>query len=554
LICIILFTSLTAASTFQKTLIDITKKEDINQDYTHTVFAGVAASQSCTPCHNWSLNMFDTYMSGLYDFEYAIMICFDKEGLPLNYDAIYWALNYSVDQFPSTFFDGDFKKIKGDDIEQLPGILDECGNRTVANITANITAYLIDNATFNISINIENNEDFQYDGYIRTFITEIVSRYETPLEEPFNFGFLDFAFDESISIGAGQTYTDNIIWDGNEHEDAHGDNFGDLKANNIQMTLVVYNNSNGYTDETAKTYIPNNQPNKAINPSPENGEIDVRPDVDLAWNCTDPDGDELFYDIYLGTTNPPPLFASNISENYFDPGLLEFQATYYWYILSDDHRGGTNQSEIWNFTTKNNYIPEIPSKPHGPPKGDAGEELEYVTTTFEPDGDDLYYWFDWDNGYNSGWVGPFKSNEIANATYTWPEGGDYTISVKAKDEYGYESKWSEGFSVHINEPVLEIDNISGGLFKLSADINNIGDGEAKNVDWNIKLSSGIIILGRETSGTFASILTEDKEYIQSKVIIGLGQTKITIDANVDYGHSGSITIDAFLLGFIIIIK
>ncbi len=493
-------------------------------------------------------------MTGLYDFEYSTMICFDEEGLPLNYDAIYWALNYSIDQFPTTFFDGNYKKIKGDYIEKLPDVLDTCGNRTVANITANITAVLVENATINISIIIENNEEFHYNGYIRAFITEIVSRYKTPFDDPFHFGFLDFAFDESITINPGNIYTDSTIWNGYEHQDAHGDDFGDLKANNIQVALIVYNNSNGYVDDTVITQIPNNPPFKAIDPYPENGAIDVRADVDLSWNCTDPDGDELVYDVYLGTTNPPPLVASNVPETFFDPGLLEFQTPYYWFIVSNDNRGGTNESIIWNFTTKFNYIPDVPAIPYGPTEGDAGEELVYVTTTFDPDGDDLYYWFEWGNGNNSGWVGPFQSNEIANASYIWPEGRNYTIKVKAKDEYGAESIFSRGFSIHINEPKLQIDNISGGLFRVSTDINNIGDGEARNIDWNIKLSTGIVIIGRESFGEIDNILTGEEEHIQSRLIIGIGKTKIILEANVQYGESDTITLDAFLLGCFILIR
>jgi len=554
LICILLFASFSGASTVNiNNYSEINEKSD-DRDYTHTVFAGVAFTQSCGPCHNWSINIYDAYMSELYDFEYASMIGYDESGNVLNYDAVYWSLNYTVGTFPTTIIDGDFKRISGDHIEELPEKLNSCGNRSVANITANITAILVANATMNITISIENNEESQYNGYIRAFITEINSRYKTSLGDSFKFGFLDFAFDKSISINPNSTYTDNKIWNGYDHGDAHGDNFGDIKANNIQIVLVVYNDSNGFVDETVFANVPNNIPNKPKNPYPENGAIDVRPDVDLTWTCSDPDGDELVYDVYLGKTSPPPLIATNLSDPYFDPGILEFETEYYWYIVSNDNRGGTNNSIIWNFTTKFNYYPDVPAIPYGPKEGDAGEELVYVTTSFDPDGDDLFYWFDWGNGNNSGWVGPFESNEIANASYIWPEGGDFEIKVKVKDEYGAESKYSQVFEIRINEPKLEIDNISGGLFRLSADINNNGDGDARDINWNITFRNGFVIIGRETSGEIASILTGEYENIQSKLIFGLGKTEIIIDADVQYGESGSLIFDAFLLGSYIIIR
>jgi hypothetical protein len=551
---VLLFASFSGASSFQISQNNIIDLLSDNQNYSHTVFAGVAFTQSCGPCHNWSENIYNTYTSGLYDFEYASMIGYDEKGNVLNYDAVFWSLNYTVGTFPTTIIDGDFERVSGDHIDELPDKLNSCGNRTVANITANLSAILVGNATMNISLTIENNEETNYTGYIRVFITEIISRYKTSLGDPFKFGFLDFAFNENIMINPGDVYTDYKIWNGYENEDAHGDNFGDLKANNIQIALVVYNNSSGYVDETAIANVPNNPPNKPKNPYPENGELDIRPDIDLEWNCSDPDGDELVYDVYLGTTNPPPLFASDVPESFFDPGLLEFQTKYYWYIVSKDNRGGTNNSMIWNFTTKLNYIPDVPAIPYGPSEGNAGEELEYVTTTFDPDGDDLYYWFEWGNGNNSGWVGPFESNEIAYASYIWPKGGDFEIKVKAKDEYGAESKFSLGFTVYINEPELEIDNITGGLFKISADINNIGDGEARDINWNIKLTTGLVIIGRESEGKITNISIDEEENIESKFIFGLGKTNIEIEANVKYGKSDNLTVNAFLLGCYIIIR
>jgi hypothetical protein len=547
-ICLLIFASFSGASTFEKNLIQPLETESVNQNYSHTVFAGVAASQVCGPCHNWSHNIYNTYNSGDYDFEYASMIIYDDEGHVLNYKAFDWASNYSVGTYPTTMFDGDYQRITGDNIELLPDTLDTCGNRTVSNITANLTVELLGNATIKVTITIQNNQESQYNGYIRAFITEIISRYNTSLGNPFHFGFLDFAFDENISINPGSIYTDYIIWNGNEHQDNHGDDFGDIKANNIQLILAVYNRSIGYVDETIIAHIPNSPPFKPSDPIPENGTINVSANVDFKWDCNDPDGDELTYNVYLGKTTPPPLIISNLSEPFYDPGLLDFKATYYWKIVADDNRGGSNESSIWNFTTKSNKPPETPGKPFGPIEGASGTELEYVTSTYDPDGDDLYYWFDWGNGNNSGWIGPVPSNEIANASYIWSEGGDFTLKVKAKDIYGAESNWSEKLSIHVVEPILEIGNITGGIFRVNAVINNVGDGEATDVYWNITLSSGLIFFGEKSSCNIKNISHGNNAKIRSKFIFGIGKAKIVVNANVQYGKSDTKTIDAFLLG------
>jgi len=77
--------------------------------------------------------------------------------------------------------------------------------------------------------------------------------------------------------------------------------------------------------------------------------------------------------------------------------------------------------------------PEKPEKPSGTEKGNAGVEYSYCTTTTDSDNDQVYYWFDWGNGNNSGWVGPFNSGDTACVNYTWIQKGTYQVKVKAKD-------------------------------------------------------------------------------------------------------------------------
>ena len=55
----------------------------------------------------------------------------------------------------------------------------------------------------------------------------------------------------------------------------------------------------------------------------------------------------------------------------------------------------------------------------------------------------LYYKWDWDDGSKSEWVGPFQSDEEANASHIWSKIGKYKIRVKTIDEHRGESEWSE---------------------------------------------------------------------------------------------------------------
>jgi len=126
----------------------------------------------------------------------------------------------------------------------------------------------------------------------------------------------------------------------------------------------------------------------------------------------------------------------------------------YWYDSSGNLlKSGSNNYTIdslsnlssLTFIISKNPIssPNKPATPSGPASGKIGIKYTYTTSVTDSDGSEIYYLFDWDNGDFSEWIGPYKSGDIAEATYTWTEKGDYEIRAKAKDEFGFESPWSE---------------------------------------------------------------------------------------------------------------
>jgi hypothetical protein len=92
---------------------------------------------------------------------------------------------------------------------------------------------------------------------------------------------------------------------------------------------------------------------------------------------------------------------------------------------------------------RDNEPPNKPAQPSGKTSGKAGTTYLYRTSTTDPDGDTLYYMWDWGDGTVSDWLGPFASGAQASAQHSWSEKGDYSIKVKAKDNYGAESDWSD---------------------------------------------------------------------------------------------------------------
>jgi len=91
--------------------------------------------------------------------------------------------------------------------------------------------------------------------------------------------------------------------------------------------------------------------------------------------------------------------------------------------------------------------PNKPDAPEGPGSGGIDTSYTYSASTTDPDGDDLYYLFDWDDGTYSDWVGPKNSGETASASHAWSSQGSYEVRVLAKDEHGKQSEWSDPTSI-----------------------------------------------------------------------------------------------------------
>jgi len=146
----------------------------------------------------------------------------------------------------------------------------------------------------------------------------------------------------------------------------------------------------------------------------------------------------------------------------------------------------------------------------------------------------------------SGWLGPYASGETVGFDHTWDFVGNYSIMVKAKDNSseGLESDWSEPSIISILAvPRIEIGAISSGFGSITAEIKNVGAGEAMDVSWSISLDGGMVLLGRQTTGTFMKILPGFNPKVQTGFVFGFGAVEIRVIAD-----EVEKTAAAFLLG------
>jgi len=93
----------------------------------------------------------------------------------------------------------------------------------------------------------------------------------------------------------------------------------------------------------------------AHNPIPANNAPGVIPDTILSWTAG---SEAASHDVYFDTTSPP-VFIHNQTETTFDPGVLEFNTTYYWRI-DEVNEPNILTGDLWTFTTTSGlaYAPD----------------------------------------------------------------------------------------------------------------------------------------------------------------------------------------------------
>lgn len=99
----------------------------------------------------------------------------------------------------------------------------------------------------------------------------------------------------------------------------------------------------------------NEPPATPSDPVPENGSLNQPVNSVLEWDCFDPDGDPLTYDIYFGDDPNPPLLAEGVTEKNYDPGTLENDGQFFWKIVAHDDHENTTEGPVWNFQTEPVY-------------------------------------------------------------------------------------------------------------------------------------------------------------------------------------------------------
>jgi hypothetical protein len=217
--------------------------------------------------------------------------------------------------------------------------------------------------------------------------------------------------------------------------------------------------------------LQNNPPIAPHTPTPVNGSTGVNINIDIIWNCSDPNNDPLTYDIYFGLSSPPPKIASNHTANIYDPGALFIDTTYYWSIIAWDPYGESTAGPQWQFTTQSNTPPNKPIIVAGPHNAGPSLQLNYSAIASDPENDQIFYRWDWGDDNITDWYGPYNFGETHIANYTWYFQGNYQIRCQARDVNGAEGPWSDPYNVSITQQI-HLKNLDPGFVYLNVFVFN----------------------------------------------------------------------------------
>lgn len=214
------------------------------------------------------------------------------------------------------------------------------------------------------------------------------------------------------------------------------------------------------------------------NPSPSDLSTGVSISTSsLSVTIEDLDGDSIDWTI---TTTPGVGNSSNSGDSNGSKSCsvsgLSYSTIYTWLVSATDGSSWTNES--YSFTTEaaptggegssggsgstggsgdsqnnagQNNPPETPNKPLGPIFIEMDTEYIYSSSTYDVDGDQIRYRFDWDDGNISGWTDFVDSNISVSMMHHWSSISTYMIKVQAQDNNSMNSSWSKPLNVTVSQ-------------------------------------------------------------------------------------------------------
>ena len=226
-------------------------------DFTHAVLGEEFTATWCVYCPSAAENLMKIYEDIPDEPYYHDKFFFVALITDVNDKAEERMDDYpDVTGYPTVIFDGNDEKVSGgqSDTSNYEQAIDNCGQRDDTDISLDIQMEHLGADQLGVSVTMTWNEDATlgdptFNGYIRAYIVEKVSRYNNYDGAPYHFGFLDYAFEESVELEPHEVKELTTVWTGGDHEDKNGDDFSDIDYENINIFVAFFNDESASADK-----------------------------------------------------------------------------------------------------------------------------------------------------------------------------------------------------------------------------------------------------------------------------------------------------------------
>jgi hypothetical protein len=181
------------------------------------------------------------------------------------------------------------------------------------------------------------------------------------------------------------------------------------------------------------------------------------------------------YEIINGECEDLPGYLIGVTPIVFDPLVGPYENPFFTIPLEYGLLHNDGEITLSPIPNESPFAPNIDGTTGGKPN----VEYDYTLLTTDPEDEDVYYYVDWGDSTNSGWLGPHISGQTIIAKHTWSVEGEYEIKTKSKDVFNDESEWSDPLIVNmprdrtINLPFFKLLHQYPILFQLIKLVFNI---------------------------------------------------------------------------------
>jgi len=204
---------------------------------THTVLGEYGTATWCGYCKYAHGALKELYAEGQLDFYYVTLVD------DMNTNARARVRNdFNLYGFPTVWWDGGLRVNVG--AGSVPSAkssytssINYAGSQSVKNVDINLKATWQGSTSLSVECEVKNNEANTYDGTIRVYIVEKESSmgWKDTAGDLYTMTFLDWAFNEAISIPSAGSWSDTMSWNGALH------GFPSVTQGNTMVIAAVFN-------------------------------------------------------------------------------------------------------------------------------------------------------------------------------------------------------------------------------------------------------------------------------------------------------------------------